>query len=243
MTTPLFSLLHATRRPEKAVAAMHLWLSRAGISSGIEYIFAADKAAGGIGPIIKAIGAQPGLPISFVECETEESVAAWNAAYARSTGMVLVQVSDDFEPPENWANLLAREIADNVMAWRVPTVIAVSDGFRKDRLLTMAICTRAYCELAGGFLPAEYASVFSDGEFTLRAYQRQKIGVAKVIEARHLMFRHRHHWADASVPWDKVYEQQNSAQRYHDGAEMFRSRNPTWWSDTMPDGSKICDWI
>lgn len=245
MTIPIFSLLHATRRPEKAATAMRMWLDRAGITTGIEYIFAVDRADGGIDPLIRALGVQPGLPVSFVECGTTGSAKAWDAAYRRSRGSVLIQVSDDFECPHEWApELLLRLNLASARGVDAPAVVAVSDGFRTDRLTTIAIATRAYCALEGCFISRAYDSVFSDGEFCLRAYLADAKGWATVIEARDMVFRHRHAWADpVNVPWDHVYEESNSAQRYDEGGRIFRERNPDWFKARMSDGSRIVNWV
>ena len=86
----------------------------------------------------------------------------------------------------------------------------------------MAICTRARWEKQGGELfDPEYESVFSDNEFSHRAWRD---GV--VIDARkRIEFIHTHP-AFQSAPMDATYEHNNKRERYERGNETFKRRNP-----------------
>lgn len=106
-----------------------------------------------------------------------------------------------------------------------PAVIAVDDGLRRDKMLTMLVCTRAYAELAGEFLHPGYRGVFSDSEATVRAYNRHTDKQAEVIEARDLLFEHLHH-CKTGEPEDDTYKQQNSTEAYVYGKALFMERNP-----------------
>jgi hypothetical protein len=105
-----------------------------------------------------------------------------------------------------------------------PLVLAISDGHRKDGLLCMAILTRARY-LAQGFMFApEYFGVYSDNEFSVRAYDD---GI--VLDARHIILEHRHPiWAGkAFAEWDETHKRQNEDKRYIEGKEIFNRRNPS----------------
>ena len=62
--------------------------------------------------------------------------------------------------------------------------------------------------------------MYSDNEFTHRAYRD---GV--VIEARDLVFEHRHPYAGKGA-WDATYERQNRSVNYDIGFRLFCERNP-----------------
>ena len=132
-----------------------------------------------------------------------------------------------------------------------PLVVAVHDNHRTDALLCMAILTRARYEEqrdeieeriprvdsdgkpageviiqnpgAPYLFSPEYVGVFSDNEFTVRAYRD-----GCVIQAQHIIFDHQHPiWG--GVPedkWDETYRAQNAPERYTSGAAIFKRRNP-----------------
>lgn len=224
----LISLLHATRaRPAKAVAAYKRWHEMAhGYAPEIEHIFSTDfddeDASGELHELMLEAAVHDDWTITANA--NKGSAEAWNNAYKASRGDLLIQVSDDMEPPEWWCSLLILTPSDH--EWTEPLVIAVSDGYRKDRLLTTFICTRAYAEMEGHFICPDYVSVFSDDEVTYRAWKNAQEGRSKLIDARDLVFKHQHHYHDASVPWDATYARQNAPEAYAQGEYLFMQRNP-----------------
>lgn len=228
MTTPLFSLLHATRgRPQKAVAAYKMWHERAffNMRGQIEHIFSTDF-DDETGSVLydEMLAAFPDGNWHITANANKGSAEAWNNAYKASKGTILVQVSDDMEPPEKWDEKIASEVA---MAPKVaPVVVAISDGHRKDKLMTTFICTRSYAEMKGEFIHPGYASVWSDDDATYRAWRDAQEGRAVLIDARHIVINHRHHYHDSKVPWDATYERQNAPKNYEQGERLFIQRNP-----------------
>lgn len=241
-----FSVLHATlNRPEKAVAAMRMWLDRAANPSQVEYIFACNADDPSFSRILELGGK---VPARYELGPFKGSAAAWDAAAKVSTGEVLIQGQDDVEPPEGWDVALhermEREMALATLEFASgerrtysvnPAFIAVSDGFRKDRLCCTAIMNRARYEQQGEFLHAGYLSVFSDDEVTYRAYRDQRDGKCTVIEACDLVFLHRHHYHDKSIPFDSTYEKENSQEAYQFGRQLFTARNPFACCDGVRD--------
>jgi hypothetical protein len=213
------SLLHATRgRPHVAEAARRRWIASAQQPLRLEHIFAIDADdAESIRHLsqYRHIIVPPGT-------DAGGCVAAWNAAAKASTGRILVQLSDDWEPFPHWDAAIFGALGGND-ALDKPLVLGVSDGHRTDRLLCMAILTRARYEAQGHLFAPSYSGVFSDDEFTFRAYRD---GV--VVEARDLPFRH-HHPLFAGVPveqWDATHRAQNHPERYRQGRAVFIARNP-----------------
>jgi hypothetical protein len=251
------SLLHATRgRPELALLTRNTFLRAAFMPLGVEHIFAIDADDEASLAALKDYR-------HVVVTEPNGCVKAWNAAATASTGHVLVQLSDDWNPCHDW-DVLIWEALENAAGEQlkdckdakpigaerasglvgvVPMVLAIHDGHRNDALLCMAICTRAryeqqkettnivvdpngkgfgWSETPHLFHP-EYFGVFSDTEFTVRAYDD---GV--VVQAQHIVMEHRHPiWQGTPVDqWDETHRRQNAPERYAEGKATFNRRNP-----------------
>lgn len=206
------SLLHATRgRPERAAEARRKWIEAAAKPGRVEHIFAID---GDDEATLKALAK---LPHRIVRRNGGGCVAAWNLAAEAGTGDVLVQLSDDWTPVPGWDEEFVRRLRDV----RQPGVLRPSDGHRRDDLLCMAILTRARLRQQGEFLHHGYAGIYSDDEFSFRAYQD---GV--VIDARDLVLTHDHPNYNPDVVMDETYLNQNSSERDKAGRKLFLERNP-----------------
>lgn len=230
--TPSISLIHATYgRAEKAVAAMRMFRKHAENAQDIEYIFACESDDPAL-PQLKALldAESPLLPfarVEVIEGSFGGSAPAWDAAARVSTGAILFQMQDDLECEEAWDFLLTSTLAQLPLSDK-PTpsfFISVSDGYRKDALLCTAICSRRYYEFKSEFLHAGYLSVFSDDEFSVRAYADAADGVCVWIKANHLTFLHRHAYHDKSVPLDDTYMRENRPEAYAVGLKLFLERN------------------
>lgn len=211
---PRISLLHATRgRVNRAIQCRELWLDMADRPELIEHVFGVDaddrESLRWLKSFKHVISPQPNC------------VAAWNECAAASTGDILVQLSDDWIPCRGWDSRLYGECGHRDPL-NDPFVVAVSDGHRTDDLLCMAILSRARWERQGRemFAP-EYESMFSDNEFSFRAFRD---GV--VIDARsRLKFEHAHP-VFGRAAMDTTYERQNAPEKYQRGEATFRRRNP-----------------
>ena len=214
------SLLHATRgRPAMAAQAQQKWLNRAANPDAIEHIFgldANDPTACLLGVFQNVVVPGNGGPVE-----------AWNACAAASRGEILVQMSDDWEPPMHWDNLIWDEFARNIpgeeghtcyaIPGKIPAVIAVSDGHRKDDLLCMAILTRARYKQQGHLFHPEFFSMFSDNWFS-----RQAFADGVVIDARdRITFEHAHP-VHGKGEWDATYQRSNDSYHYKTGEGIYR---------------------
>ena len=214
---PFFSLLHATRgRAQKAVETRAVWLDSALAGESVEHIFAVDDDDK---QTAQALG-----QFRQVKSDSANCVGAWNAAARQARGEVLIQLSDDFAPAVGWDLALSEVIEKAKKRQGDQYVVAVSDGHRTDDLLCMAICSRGRWEdQARELFSSEYEGVFSDNEFSYRAW-RDNI----VIDAREVLkFRHHHPFFDKAIPIDETYARQNSIERYRRGRETFLKRNPS----------------
>jgi glycosyltransferase involved in cell wall biosynthesis len=208
---PRISLLHATRgRWAQAIQAMNLWMSRAENPLAVEHIFAIDaddeESQNKLRRFRCTISAEGGY-----------SVQAWNVAALASTGDVLIQMADDFEPPAGWDRQILDALGGNIFA---PRVLRVADGNRTDGLLTCAIVTRRWYEQHGLF-HEEYRNVYSDNDLTATA---TKAGA--IIEAPQIVMRHHHPFFNAGVKMDATYERGNDPAEYERAKAIFEARHP-----------------
>lgn len=209
---PKISLLHATRgRPQLALEAREKWLAAAAKPGRIEHTFAIDCDDEAAQKTLAKLNHR------IVPAKGGGCVAAWNLAAQASTGDVLVQLSDDWTPVAGWDEEFVRRLRDV----RQPGVLRPSDGHRQDDLLCMAILTRARLKQQGEFLHHGYTGIYSDDEFSFRAYQD---GV--VIDARDLVLTHDHPNYNPNVEMDETYQNQNSTERDKAGRKLFLERNP-----------------
>jgi len=199
---PRISLLHATRgRPLAAVQCMALWLSRADRPERIEHIFAVeadDKTA----TLLQRFGGV---------CQEDKgySVGAWNLAAKHATGDILLQLSDDWEPPPGWDAAIEAKLDVSK-----PQVLKIHDGYRQDSLMCMAILTRPYYEQHGLF-DSRYRNVYSDADFTARAKK------ANAIVEGNLTIVHHHPFFEHGRELDGTYLRGNDSAEYERAKEIY----------------------
>ncbi len=225
---PRIALVHATRgRPQQAARARKVWLDSAARPESVEHIFIFDRD-----------DLQSHCLRRFHSYEIPEGggcVAAWNTGALMTNAPVIVQMSDDWIPPDNWDDLILErlgvpvEILDREVdcdgsrqGWTLPgldqpRVLAVSDGTRTDQLLCMAICTREYFNKDFFLFHPWFTGVYSDNWFTECAYKR-----GAVIEARDLVFTH-HHPMFTGEEMDATHAAQNSMPAYDHGAAVLKA--------------------
>ena len=245
MRSPIFSVLHATfGRPGKAMSAMEKFRVSCSDPSCVEYIFACNDNDATVPELMRLreqLYTNNQNIVHFARLivitgKFQGSAAAWDGAAKVSAGHVLIQGQDDIEPPPAWDVALTKAIINGIAEPRwetVPFFVAVSDGYRKDALCCTAIMSRPYMQQEGHFLCPEYISVFSDDEVTYRALRNQRDQTAFFVDARQIVFRHRHHYHDKTVPFDDTYSRENSAHAYAVGEKLFRARNPRAATDGL----------
>jgi hypothetical protein len=185
-----------------AYKARATWLDRAADPDAIEHIFALDPDDETIGPFITC---------RHVINPGRGPVAAWNEAAKFSKGEILIQLSDDWEPPMHWDKLILHAIGKT----SIPAVLAVSDGHRTDNLLCMAILNRARYQKQSYLFHPDFFSVFSDNHFTDRAYAD---GV--VIDAKDIVIEHMHP-AFGKGEVDETYARSNDPANYEAGLATY----------------------
>ena len=204
---PKISLVHATRgRPVEAVQCMTLWLSRATHPERVEHIFAVDH-DDETADVLKRFR-------SVTQKDQGYSVGAWNLGASKATGDIIIQLSDDWECPPGWDEMIEKRLDISQ-----PQVLRISDGYRKDELLCMAILTRKYYEQNGLFNP-RFRNVYSDTDFTFRAAKN-----GAIVDARDIAIVHHHPFFEER-PLDATYQRGNDPAEYERAKAIFEELHP-----------------
>lgn len=217
---PVFSIVHTSNRPDGWRQVHAEWMRKAAHPEQVEYILSVDKD----GPF-EHHRPVPGDVRLVWNTGRKCAVDGYNAGCAEARGKILILASDDMFPPNGWDEDLTSIVKSygNGSLDR-DFVIEVSSGTPADarRLMVLSILSRARFEKLGYAFFPEYDSMYADDDFTEQARQD---GV--VIDARQLVFQHRHPIYDKSVEWDDTYLQQNANTRYSKGKEIFLRRRAT----------------
>src|ERR1035437_1855492 len=237
MSTPLFSILHTSARPDAWRAVYDDWMAKSVRPEQVDYVLCIDPRWGfGVEDLSKY-----DTPLDNIRLVLSSKrmcyVDGVNLAAEASTGAVLVVNADDQFACDRWdLELLDAEytcqrlleIAEEDSEF----VIEVSTGTPNEHdrgVLVMPILSRARYKAQGFVFYVEYESMFADNDFCESARQD---GVE--IDARHLMFPHRHPMFDASGPggwsedWqgraDVALRAQNRPESYAIGKEIYARR-------------------
>lgn len=221
------SLLHPSRnRAAPADAAVAEWLGKCSGRHAIEYILSIDDSDGQIAEY-RQVARRHGARL--IIHPNRNYVEASNRAALVATGDLLVIVSDDFGCPPGWDDALALAVGD-----QRDVAVLIDDGLGA-RTMTLPIVGRTFYQRTGYLLFPGYIHLFSDNDLEEAA---RRLG--KLIDARHLLFPHRHYTAGAS-PHDETYR--NSDGSWGQGERMLAKRRmrdfdirPPTIRDVLRDG-------
>lgn len=210
--TPKITLVHATRgRPQLAWQRRYQWLSLAQKPLEIQWIFAVDHDE-----------KVDYTPHQAIRCNPGGIINAWNEGAKHAKGDVIIQMSDDWSPCKHWDTLILNAIGDT----KADRVLAVSDGLRQDKLLCMAILTQNRLNKQGYMFHPDYQTsdgIYSDNEFTERAYAD---GV--VIEAKDIQFKHENPLFTKGNA-DEQLKNHNKPEFYDKGKTIYDRRKANNW--------------
>ncbi len=205
------SLVHPSRgRVERAEAAAQEWASRARGPHAREHLLSVDDDDPALAGY-RALAERAHL--TLLSGPNRTMVEAVNRAAALASGDLIVVVSDDFGCPEGWDDLLAGVA-------RPGSAVFVHDAIA-GRIMTLPVLTRAFYERVGHVYHPAYLSLWADDELTAVAAQS-----GALVDARHLVFPHRHFHADPGV-FDPTYAWQNRAEAWWHGWRVFEQRKLT----------------
>lgn len=215
---PLYSVLHTSARPNKWKEIYDAWIGAAAHPETVEYVLCIDARWGFDGPSDKfkkvhGIREQDKVVFNF---RRKCYVDGVNTAATTSTGLVLIVNADDQYPCANWDEELAR-----VLPPSPDFVIRVSTGTPTEverHLMVMPIMSRPRYDRQGYVFYPAYESMYADQDFCEAA---EADGV--VVEARHLMFPHKH-WINNQRGADEVDAAQNRGEAYRLGESVLTER-------------------
>lgn len=138
-------------------------------------------------------------------------VDATNIAAKKAEGDILIYLSDDFDCPDNWGQLILKEF-EGVTE---PRLIKVDDMLQPFHVavLTIPIMNRALYEKLGYFWHPDFKSMFVDEQLYWKA---KKLGALKMCP--HLKFPHEH-VSIGKADNDETYKR--SAANWEQGKAMF----------------------
>ena len=205
-----FSLLHPSRnRVRLAEQAIAEWKGKFSGDTPLEYILSIDTDDGDVAGY-RQLAERQG--VRLIIHPNRSIVDAVNHAAQAATGDFFVVVSDDFGCPELWDRALAA-----VVGARRDVAVLVHDA-GDARIMTLPIVGRTLYERLGYVYYPEYFSMFCDDDLTQVA-----AGLGKLVDARHLVFPHRH-CSVGGNPFDATYARQNSPAAWRSGWRVFEKR-------------------
>ncbi len=214
ITDESITVIHATRRPEQALAIRAEFMAKAADPAGIEYIFGVDSEGHGAAMMLDSPSSRYVTALNL----RGGIVAPFNAAAAQARGRILVMAADDCHPPQGWDQQIREALRGQL---HLPRLLWVSDGYSDQPVATHPIITRALYEQNGGwFFCPDYPHLFCDTELTERALNR-----GEVVDGRHIVFRHDHPMFTGAKP-DALHQERNSPEAWATGREIFQRRNP-----------------
>lgn len=274
MTIPLFTLIYPSNRPQHIERVVKLWRDRASDPNRVEIIVCVDsinkecvavasvlqKKVEVVTPAKNEIGEIVANSYHWELCIRREIqdtppfnyVRAANLGARSANGEILIVISDDFLPLNQWDEAILEELRDKSEvriqkdekgaaspphlhpSSLIPhpfreAVLLVGDANRT-HIATLPVLTRKRLERFGGhFYHPDYQSVFCDTELTARA---RMDGV--LIDAEHLVFEHQHPKFNNGRPAD-------DSDRIHDGPERWASGERVFARRAMQGFPNIID--
>jgi hypothetical protein len=205
-----YALLHPSRgRVARAREALLEWRGRSSGTHPTEYLLSVDEDDPDL-PAYGGLAREQG--VRLVTGRNRSLVDAANRAAGLASADLLIVVSDDFGCPERWDEALAQ-----VVGGRLRSAVLVHDGLA-GAIMTLPILGRDWYRELGYVYHPGYFSLFADDDLTFHA---RSLGI--LIDARHLVFPHRHCSAGLS-PEDATYRRQNELRHYWAGWRLFERR-------------------
>lgn len=197
------SIIHPSRgRPEQAIQTVKNWIDKAD-DKEFEYLLICDSDD----PLIYKYHQRTDFP---VHNNHKSAIEAINSGAKRSTGDILIIVSDDFDCPEHWDTLLLEALKG-----KSDLCVKTSDGIQPF-IITLPIMDRTYYNRFGYVYNPEYAHMFADLEMSCVAH-----GLGKYLKVD-MEFKHNHYTALKQKP-DAINIKNNRTWRQ--GQNTFMERH------------------
>lgn len=206
------SVIHATRRPLKALEIRKLWLESATNPERVSWAFGIDD------DDKESLEILPSHGITHTSIAGGGCVRAYNETAANHPGDIYVCASDDVYPFHGWDVEIENRLGDTTK----PKFLLSSDGSgRKQKACAIQIITRGWIDHYGFIFHPRFKSVYGDDWMVERA---RRDGF--LVPAPDVVFEHKHpllkdEAGNDKAEWDQVYEDENAKERYEEGAKIF----------------------
>ena len=205
----IISLIHPSRgRAKKAFKTYSDWMLKSSCSHTIEHILSVDFDDIELKNYKFLFGT--------IEINDNKSVVdATNIACKKAIGDILVYLSDDFNCPDNWDELIVDAFGDKI---NEPCCIKVDDCLQRFdvAVLTIPIITKHLYNKLGYFWHPEYKSMFVDEDLFWTCNNNDWL-----LKVPYLRFEH-HHPANGKALNDETYIR--SAANWNQGKEVYLKR-------------------
>lgn len=203
MEPDMITLIHPSRgRAELAFLNYENWINKSSGKYNIEHILSLDSDDKELPKYLER----------FTKAEINSNtcvVEAANKAAEKATGDILIYLSDDFDCPQNWDELIINKTKGEEMF-----MLKVNDKLQPmdNCVLTIPIMSRKLYNSLGYFFHPEYKSMWVDCDlyFVTKPY---------MIIAPDLVFEHKHH-AHGN---DDTYRR--SEKNWNQGVDIFNRRS------------------
>lgn len=154
-----------------------------------------------------------------------------NAGQLAATGEIILGNQDDMRYPEHWDTEILKLFPDTS---QLVAVQARTDGGRADLLTIPTIATHRLVK-AIGLISTEYESMFSDDEWSAKAWR-----LGSIVKSS-LYFQHLHP-VNGTAETDSVYALENRDEAYKVGFEVYQKRKAAGFPRVPYPGEKQSIW-
>lgn len=221
-----FTLIHPSRgRARQAFNTMANWLNKCRKPKEVQYIFSLDSDDNQLPvyrSLIAGIKTQLQEPAKILVNPNKNLIQAiQKATQEQLRGQIIIVVSDDFDCPSGWDELIVSAIDEAAMVYgHNRLALRINDGITKpsDKILTLPILTKELFDSLGYIYHPSYTGMFADNDLYESA---EKVG--KVRTVSHLLFEHKH-WINSKATKDATYERHNNNLSWNLGKQLLEKR-------------------
>ncbi len=204
-----FSLVHPSRqRPQQAINTAKKWMEKCGAEC--EWILSLDTSDPSRFAYLEL---STGMDFKVTINDNDCVVQAVNHGAKLADGDVLIYLSDDFDCPDNWGQLIINEIKTHQPgnAW----LLKVDDCLQPFNLAicTLTIMSRGLYQILNYMYHPDFKSMFADEQIYWKAKNNGWLRLAPNLKFPHL------HPSNGKAPNDETYIR--SAKNWEQGKAMF----------------------
>ncbi len=205
---PLISIIHPSRgRPEMAFETFKKWFGNWGGNGLIQYILSIDTDDKSDYKNLIDSG------VLIVSNENNNVVDAMNSGAKLAAWPILVCISDDFDCPQNWDELILQNIDPEK-----EEALRINDTIMKFDCMSLPIMTKKLYDKLGYIYYPKYTGLFADTDLL---EQCKRMGVLKTnID---LIFPH-NHYINGKAKFDATYARHNNKKSFELGKRIFDQR-------------------